>query len=137
MLEDRECRRTEPAADGAIEALERIAPIELPEELLQLLRYSNGGEGPIPVQPWWFVLDSAEQIAATARLGTLTEFFPSLFVFGGNGGGEAFALDWRDPEISPVVCFDMTNIDLEESIMLVAPDFSAFVTLLGRDEAAS
>lgn len=45
-----------------------IAPRELPDEYYQLLSHSNGGEGPLPVQPRYFVLYPAEDAASPEQL---------------------------------------------------------------------
>lgn len=66
--------------------------------------------------------------------GTFREFFPELFVIGGNGGGEAIALDLRGTEPYPLVAFDMINIDLSESVQTIAASFDAALELIGHDE---
>jgi hypothetical protein len=57
-----------------------------------------------------------------------------LFVIGGNGGGEAVALDLRGTEPYPLVAFDMSNVDLSESVRTIAPSFDEALKLIGRDE---
>ena len=119
------------ASPDALAALRDAAPAKLPEAYLRLLESSNGGEGPLPLQPLNFCLDSAEEAASNALEGTFEEFFPGLFVIGSNGGGEAIALDFRGGEPWPVVYFDMTNSDIEESVVTLAPCFEAFAPLIG------
>jgi hypothetical protein len=41
------------------------------------------------------------------------------------------ALDARKPGTLPVVAIDMTNIDLDESVLPIASDFVAFIDLIG------
>lgn len=65
----------EPASVEAIGALRDAAGAALPPEYLQLLAFSNGGEGPLAVQPWNFCLDSAEEAAKYRRERTFEEFF--------------------------------------------------------------
>jgi hypothetical protein len=134
MLEGREWVKAEEASSAAIDMLANAAPVTLPSNLLNLLRFTNGGEGPLPVPPLWFILYPAEEMAQIERDGTFKEFFPGFFVIGGNGGGDAIALDFRSTTDSPVVSFDMTNIDLEESVCPIASNFDAFLELIGRDE---
>ena len=136
MLEGREWRTKTGASTEDIEALTDIVPIRLPQELLDFLRFSNGGEGPLAVQPLWFVLYPAEEIVEIERSGTFKEFFEGLFVFGGSGGGDAVAIDLRQHPQSKIVSFDMTNIDLDESVLEVAPDFPSFLALVGVPEIA-
>lgn len=106
----------------------------LPSEYLRLLAFSNGGEGPLAVQPWNFCLDSAEEAAKYRRERTFEEFFPGFFVFGGNGAGELLALDMRAPAPWPVVAIDSCNCDLGESLMTVAENFSTFLALVGVEK---
>ena len=131
MLAGREWFKNEGASEDVIGHLSAVAPLPLPASYLALLRYSNGGEGPIPVEPWNFCLDTAE-IAADTQEGAMKEFFPALFVIGTSGGGEAIALDASSPAPQPVVQFDMTNCNLAESIRSLAPDFDAFLDMIGR-----
>jgi hypothetical protein len=132
MLDGREWFKTEGASEEAISRLSAAAPIALPTTYLMLLRYSNGGEGPLPIDPWNFCLDTAEAAADTEENGRLKEFFPNFFVLGTSGGGEAVALDANLPAPHPVVQFDMTNCNLAESVRSLAPDFDSFLKLVGR-----
>ena len=45
-----------PASEVEIALLESKARAELPTEYLELLRFSNGGEGPLALPPLWFQL---------------------------------------------------------------------------------
>jgi hypothetical protein len=134
MLEGREWHKVEGASSAAIEQLKVVAPVALPESYLSLLSISNGGEGPLPVQPLWLCLYSAEEVVQIEQAGTFREFFSKLFVIGGNGGGEAVALDLRGTEPYPLVAFDMANINLSESVQTIAPSFDAALELIGRGE---
>jgi hypothetical protein len=121
--------KTDGATTDTLSALRAAAPVGMPERYYELLAFSNGGEGPLPVPPFNFCLDTAEMVAASARDGDYKEFFPNFFVFGGNGGGDFIAFDTRADEPGPVVSIDMTNIDLKESVILIAPDFDKFVAM--------
>ena len=123
------------ASIAALEKLRASAGVDLPNEYLELLAYSNGGEGPLQVPPYTFCLDSAEEATMYKEERTYEEFFPSFFVFGGAGGGEYIALDLRGSEPWPVVAIDMTNIDLSESVQFIARDFTSFLTFVGIESA--
>jgi hypothetical protein len=133
VLEGREWHRTKGAPAEAVAMLKSAAPVDLPESYYSLLSFSNGGEGPLPVQPLWLCLYPAEEVAQIAGDGTFQEFFEGLFVIGGNGGGEAVAFDLRENAPYPLVAFDMTNIDLNESVRPIAPSFDTALELIGRD----
>ena len=135
MLKGRDWRRLGAASEASIEALKAAAPSGLPDSYLDLLRFTDGGEGPLPVQPFWFQLYPAHEALEIEQGGSFKEFFPNLFVVGGNGGGEAIALDLRGSQPFGVVAFDMTNIDLAESILPIAPTFDDMIDLIGRDAA--
>lgn len=122
------------ASTEALAALRNTVGVGLPDEYFDLLAFSNGGEGPLPVPPYNFCLDSAEDAARLKREKTYDESFPGFFVIGGNGSGEYIAFDLRGSEPRRVVALDMTNIDLDESVQPIAPNFSAFLTLVGLDE---
>jgi SMI1/KNR4 family protein SUKH-1 len=123
--------RQGPASDLALEKLKLAVVDPLPQEYLDLLSYSNGGEGPLPVQPYNLCLDSAEVTAESWQTGAYKEFFPGFLVFGSNGGGEYIAFDQRQGSPWPVVALDMTNIDLSETVMPIAESFASFVGLIG------
>ena len=125
-----------PASTEAIDALRNLESVDLPPRYLQLLAFSNGGEGPLSIQPWNFCLDSAEVAAKYWRERSFAGFFPSFFVFGGSGGGELIAFDLHGEKPWPVVALDATNCDLRDAVLLVAKDFDAFMDILGKEKHA-
>ncbi len=125
-----------PASAEVVEALRSLENVELPPRYLQLLAFSNGGEGPLSVQPWNFCLDSAEVAAQYWREEAFSEFFPGFFVFGGNGAGELIAFDLRGAKPWPVVALDSANADLRDTVLVVAENFDAFMDVLGKEERA-
>ncbi len=122
-----------PAEAGALERLRRVAGVELPDEYLKFLAFSDGGEGPLAIDPGYVVIDPAADAADQKEEKTFEEFFPGFFMFGGNGGGELFAFDLRGSRPWPVVMIDMTNIDLKESVVPIATDFSEFLKHIGKE----
>ena len=131
---DREWHRAPGASLTALADLRSASPVPLPAAYLDLLAFSDGGEGPLPVQPLNLCLYSAKEVIEIEREGSFHEFFPGLLAIGGNGGGEAIALDIRGGEPWPVVYFDVTNIDLDESVQPLAPDFDAFLDMIGVED---
>jgi hypothetical protein len=51
---DREWRGTTPCLEADIEQLASHAKTQLPTEYIELLRLSNGGEGPVALPPLYF-----------------------------------------------------------------------------------
>ncbi|BFG81300.1 hypothetical protein PTKU46_93340 [Paraburkholderia terrae] len=121
----RSWKKVPGASEVAVNFLRTSAGIELPSEYVELLRFSNGGEGPLPDPYYVFCLDHAEHASRpeNARL------YPGWFVFGGNGGLELFALDLTGTSPWPVVSFD--GIDPDGSVRRVADDFGKFLELVG------
>lgn len=120
-----------PAAPDILAAL--ISTTPLPADYLAFLSHSDGGCGPMRVQPFFILLHPAATVAKLSRDRMFHDDFPGLLVVGGNGAGEAIAFDTNSPDL-PLVCFDMTNIDLAESIQPLAPSFTALLALLGEDD---
>lgn len=136
MLEGRDWFSFKGASVQTLEALRAIAPNGLPDAYLQLLSASNGGEGPLPVNPFNLCLDPAEEVIA--RLGNGNYEQPDLkgfLIFGGNGGGEYLALDMRRGEPWPVVTIDM--VAGSSSAEVVAQNFGEFLDLIGLEQPAS
>jgi hypothetical protein len=63
----------------------------------------------------------------------MTNTFQAFF-FGCSGGGEYIAFDLRGTSPWPVVAIDMTNIDLSESVQVLAQDFSTFMEFVGVEK---
>ncbi len=118
------------APEEQIAILIESAPVELPEELLILLRYSNGGEGELPSAEMAFVLDPVEEIVRSLQGSFERSEFPGLLFFGGDGGGVRFALDIRDKLPWPVVAVD--PIAGRESAEIVASSITEFLKSVGR-----
>ena len=94
---DREWFRNPGASNDALHALREHAGINLPDEYYQLLAYSNGGEGSLPISPFNFCLDTAEYATKNKLDKNYEEFFPGFFVFGTSGGGDYIAFDHIAP----------------------------------------
>lgn len=130
LLEGRDWHGAAGASDQILAQLRAVAPAELPEGYLQLLSVSNGGEGPLPVNPFNLCLDPASEVVARlADGGHGQPEFDGFLIFGGNGGGEYLAFDTGDGEPWPVVTIDM--VAGRASAEVVAPDFDRFIELIG------
>ncbi|MFZ6801352.1 SMI1/KNR4 family protein [Undibacterium sp. Di24W] len=131
---DRTWFRNPGASNDALQSLRVVAGVNLPVEYFELLEYSNGGEGSLPISPFNLCLDSAEDATNNKVEKIYEEFFPGFFVFGGSGGGDFIAFDLRSSEPWPIVAIDMTNINLAESVDLIAKDFPTFLALIGVEK---
>ncbi len=134
MLEGRDWHKVEGASLAEIEQFKAALPIALPESYFSLLSHTNGGEGPLLVQPFWFCLYPVEEVIDIQQAGTFQEFFPNFLVIGGNGSGEAIAFDLRRDAPYPLVAFDMINTNLDGSVVQIAGSFDAALELIGINE---
>jgi hypothetical protein len=77
---DRDWHAVAGASESTIEQLCRAVPCPLPASYLALLRTTNGGDGPLARQPYYVLLDSAENVADAAKGKHHEEFFPGFVV---------------------------------------------------------
>jgi hypothetical protein len=133
MLEGRQWYRFDGASTEALAELRAASSAELPDSYLRLLAFSDGGEGPLPVNPFNLCLDPAREV--TNRLRDTEDGqaeFDGFLIIGGNGGGEYIALDIRGDLPWPVVTIDMTVG--RDSAERIANDFDTFLGLIGVEE---
>jgi len=123
--ENIEWYKSEGASDFELAKLQKLVKFELPQAYIELLRFSNGGEGSLSVQPLYFVLDSV-QSAISYFESEASKALPGYFIFGGNGGGELLAIEQKT---GSVVSIDSCNFNVEE-IVIVASSFSKFLELV-------
>lgn len=128
MLQEKDWQIQVGAAANELADLIAVSANPLPDDYLSYLNFSDGGEGPLSIHPLWLVLDNASFVAHSLREGTFAEFFPGLVVIGSNGAGEAIAFDFRRGVANGIVHFDMTNIDLTESIQPLATSFTELMS---------
>jgi hypothetical protein len=123
--------RRPPASEAAIRALVASCDFRLPDEYLSFLRYSNGGEGSLCLEPWWFRICPAEEVLAYNQGYSVEEFLPGFFAIGSSGGGEMLVLRKRDG--SPCPIYMVPFIMAERDVVQIAHDFEMFALALGRD----
>jgi len=112
---------------GAIQAL-RLAFPTLPDEYFSYLSLHNGGEGPLGVEPGWFILWPAEEaLVATAEY-QMSKYLPGYMAFGGNGGGELFVFPIQ-PATGAMPVYMVPAIGMEPAVLIeVASTFGEFVS---------
>jgi hypothetical protein len=124
--------RRSPASDAAIRILTEGCDFALPDEYLEFLRYSNGGEGLLCIEPWYFQLCSAEEVVSYNRGYKVEVFLPGYFAIGSNGAGEMLAIRKRDGSPCPVY-YMVPFIPMDENdAVQIAFDFEMFAMALGR-----
>lgn len=125
----------EGASLDALQVLTDSVEVELPKEYLELLAFSNGGEGPLRAPYYTLCLDDVESASEPTRVELFKNLYPGWFVFGGDGGGEFYAFDLTGEQPWPVIRFD--GIDPEGSVEKVAESFAIFMQLLAATNANS
>lgn len=89
--------RNPGATDAAIRDCELALAVDLPSDFKRFLKLSNGGEGPIGTNSY-LQLWRVEQIPSRNDDYGVAEFAPGIVIFGTDGGGEAYAFDYRRGE---------------------------------------
>ena len=126
----RKWQRREPASDADVSLLLSQARAELPFEYLELLRFSNGGEGPLSLRPLWFQLYAINDCVNLCHSGWVLKEFPDLMFFGSNGGMESIAFDLH-VGLPPWPIVTVDEIAGVSSAERIASDMAEFVEAIG------
>jgi len=124
--------REAPANRELVERLVTESAVRLPGEYLALLRYSNGGEGELGIEPGWFQLWPAEAVMSLNEAYEVGQNLPGFLGFGSNGGGELLAFDTQSGIAGQVYAIPFIPMTTEGA-RVVANDFSAFVRAMGHE----
>jgi hypothetical protein len=99
-----------PADAAAIRKVESDAALRLPEDYAQFLQQADGGEGFFGNA--YVILWRVGELVEMNKAYQVAEFAPGLFLFGSDGGGEAFGFDART-EAKPIVSVPFVGMDLK------------------------
>ncbi|HEY4177752.1 MAG TPA: SMI1/KNR4 family protein [Kofleriaceae bacterium] len=122
--------RLEDPADPTELAVLRAAVPQLPDDFIAFLAKTNGGEGLVARS--YLRLEPAEGLLAFNRDYQVSVCAPGFFLFGGNGGGEAYGFDL---EVSPPSVVIIPLIVMERKAAIKQADsFTRF--LLGMKTGA-
>jgi hypothetical protein len=120
-----------PASEENILRLIQSCKVKLPDEYLDLLRFSNGGEGDLALPPLLFVLLNVDEVLEMLKDNLYREEFPDFPFFGGNGGLEKIAFNLRNAEPYPIVMID--PIAGLEGAVEIASDMAQFFAAIGLE----
>jgi hypothetical protein len=112
-----------PAGVAVIRQLEAESRVRLPDDYAKFLQQANGGEG--FVGNAYVILWRVEELLEMNKAYQVAEYAPGLFLFGSDGGGEAFAFDTRS-DAKPIVSVPFVGMELKLA-RPVAPNFKAFL----------
>ena len=117
-----------PANAASIRQFEREASLQLPEDYAQFLQQADGGEGFVGNS--YVILWHVGELLELNRAYQVVEYAPGLFLFGSDGGGEAFAFDTRTAA-NAIVSLPFVGMELKV-VRPIASDFTAFLEELFR-----
>lgn len=93
---------------------------------MQFMQETDGGEGFIGDA--YIILWRLGELLEMNKAYQVTEYAPGLFLFGSDGGGEAFAFDRRSAA-KPIVSVPFVGLELKV-VRRVASNFKAFMEQL-------
>ncbi len=112
-----------PLDAAAIRQFETGSSFRLPDDYARFLQQANGGEG--FVGNAYVILWRVEELLEMNKAYQVAEYAPGLFLFGSDGGGEAFAFDTRS-DAKPIVSVPFVGMELKLA-RPVASNFKAFL----------
>jgi hypothetical protein len=118
-----------PASLDLIARCQGDLPFRLRADYVKFLEQMNGGEGFVGEN--YLMAWPVEDLVQNNTDYQVAEYAPGLFLFGSNGGGEAFAFDIRSAPL-PIVAVPFI-LDLDDAIV-IAPNFNAFLQHLYASE---
>jgi len=119
--------RIRPLILTAIKTAEAESTIRLPSEYRDFLKFTNGGKGRIG-SGGYAALWRVEDLCAFNTDYQVETYAPGLFVFGSDGGGEAFAFDLRTLTIVQVPFIGMSLT----AANFVASNFHEFLVAIAE-----
>jgi hypothetical protein len=119
-----------PASRDSIVRCQANLGFRLPDEYVRFLQQMNGGEGFIGKH--YFMAWPIEELVPANKQCVVDDAVAALFLFGSDGGGEAFAFDTRSAA-PPIVVVPFVGMELSVAEKL-APDFNSFLQFLYRSD---
>ena len=120
--------RNPPAREPELSALISRLPFDPPPGYVEFLRESDGAEGMLG-ESYLAIWSSSQLLKRNEEYG-VAEFAPHLFLFGSDGGGEAYAFDTR---ANPIAIVRVPFVGFDEETML-AHSFGEFMEHLSAPE---
>jgi hypothetical protein len=118
-----------PAGREEIEKVQNELKFALPKSYVEFLLTANGGERFTPDS--YVIFWRLEELVSRNAAYNAAELAPGLFLFGSNGGGEAFGFDTCS-ETCSIVSIPFVTMDKSDA-RPAAPDFQAFLNnVLGQ-----
>lgn len=122
-----EFRSNLPAKARDIDMVEQGLGVRLPNEYIAFLKLRNGGEGFIGKDSYAIFWKTGDLHSLNSAYEVET-YAPGLFIFGSDGGGEAYAIDYADPALS-IVAVPFVGMD-RELVRKIGSNFDEFLNAL-------
>ena len=119
-----------PAQPEVVAWLSAAFP-QLPQAYLAFFSQFNGAEGPLGVEPGWFVVWSAEEALVASDEYEVPKYLPGYFAFGSNGSGELLVFRLVGPGESQVFMVPAIGM-AEPELLSVASSFAEFTGQMGK-----
>jgi hypothetical protein len=117
-----------PARAEDIERVQKKLRFRLPEDYANFLLTRNGGEGFVGNS--YVILWKIEELVSMNNAYHVSEFVPHIFLFGSNGGGEAFGFHINGGS-SSILSIPFVAMEMEDA-KPVASDFGTFLSVLSN-----
>lgn len=122
-------RGNPPSTAAEINQVEKEIGFKIPKDYAKFLQQFNGGEGFVGRNAY-VILWRIGELAEMNEAYQVKEYTPGLFIFGSDGGGEAYAFDVRTSAM-PVVSVPFVGIELSLA-RIVASSFQGFLKALSE-----
>jgi hypothetical protein len=119
-----------PAEPALIVKCQAVLSFSLPDDYVRFLLRMNGGEG--FVGKHYLMAWRVEDLISSNKECKVDDSVAALFLFGSDGGGEAFAFDTRSIS-PPIVIVPFIGMDFENA-KSIAPSFNSFLQFLCRSD---
>ncbi|MBM7662807.1 hypothetical protein JOC85_003618 [Bacillus mesophilus] len=107
-----------------IEEVEKELKVKFPQDFVDFMLLTNGGEGTIGEDSYLRLWKIEELIESNERY-AVEEFAPGLIIIGSDGGDTAYGYDFRN-ENPLLVEVDFFGMDLEEPFFTTSSFFEFF-----------
>lgn len=133
IKESKNWSKADPATEEDIHKLISESKIKFEDDYISFLKISNGGEGELPLNPYWFQIWPAEEIIENNKNYEVDINAPSFIAFGSNGGGEMLVFKILDGKTNGIYCIPFIPMD-ENDAEFISKDFISLVNLFGKAE---
>jgi hypothetical protein len=119
-----------PASEREIDSARSRIGFSLLKDFLELYRHANGLSGNLEPSGEHLIVWPIGKLLEKNAAYNVSDYAPGIFIFGSNGGGEAYGFDTRQPNL-PVVMIPFIGMELRYA-RPIAPSFTEFLRALEK-----